>query len=162
IDIVIYKFDNETGYIIDQTISAELSPIATIDEQVFKLFDIDGDGISEIIRVSSGQVDVIYLDQDSKWVNKADVIGNSGYAYYSFDLFYDEDISKSVMIIVQEEISTSEFYFAKYQFNSTYDLDQLASVECPEDLIPTSIKIIENLVSTGQKAILIGGRIVGS
>ncbi|MBA7682881.1 hypothetical protein ES703_91237 [subsurface metagenome] len=60
IDIVIYKFDNETSWLIDQTVSAELSPIATIDGQVFKLFDIDGDGIYEIIRVSSGQVDVIF------------------------------------------------------------------------------------------------------
>ncbi|MHA2031628.1 MAG: hypothetical protein ACW99Q_19800, partial [Candidatus Kariarchaeaceae archaeon] len=158
IDISIYSFDNVTGWALDSILSNE-GTIASLEGQVFKLWDIDQDGQYEIIRVSPSQIDVIYLDSGLNWVIKENVTSLSGYSYITFDAGYDPITTDSVFLAVQQN-TANELSIWEYSFDENYNLDLLRACNAPLNFIPTSIKFIDYF--TIGKAILIGGLIEDS
>ncbi|GAH45722.1 unnamed protein product, partial [marine sediment metagenome] len=124
IDVVIYKFDAINGWIVDTTLSNE-NAINTVPNQVFRIFDINGDGIFEIIRVSSSQVDVIHLDQNSDWSIKTDCINNPDLQYsLLFDLYYNEVISETTIVIFQDNTVSGKLELGKYYFDSAILIEE--------------------------------------
>ncbi|KKM94021.1 hypothetical protein LCGC14_1202500, partial [marine sediment metagenome] len=160
LDIVIYDFDSINGWVINTTLSTQV-PINIINNQTFKLFDINGDGIHEIMRVSPSQVDVIYQDQNSNWIIKQDIINDPELQYSVFDLTYNEAINETVLILFQLNTTSGSTALSKYYFDTQYNL--IASqdpVAFDNALIPTSINIVEDLLST--TSVLVSGNIIGS
>ncbi|KKL21723.1 hypothetical protein LCGC14_2442590, partial [marine sediment metagenome] len=160
IDIIVYEFDSVNGWIVDTALSSQ-DPINIISDQVFEIFDINGDGIDEIISVSPSQVDVIYLDQTSNWVIKEDVINDPQLQYSVFDLVYNEVSQETTMVIFQLNTGSGETEIGKYYFDALYNLIPLQnSVIFSNTLIPHSIKIDQKLFSTSS--ILVGAITSGS
>ncbi|KKL47980.1 hypothetical protein LCGC14_2330110, partial [marine sediment metagenome] len=85
LDISVYSFNKTSGWELNTSLSSE-DIIGTINNQVFKLWDLNKDNVFEIIRISSSQIDVIYLDSNSNWVIKKNVTSLSGYNYLTFDI----------------------------------------------------------------------------
>ncbi|KKN44461.1 hypothetical protein LCGC14_0692870, partial [marine sediment metagenome] len=154
IDIIIYEFDSVNGWIVDTALSSQ-DPINVITEQVFKIFDINGDGIDEIISVSPFQVDVIYLDQSSNWVIKEDTINEPELQYSIFDLTFNEVSQETTVVLFQLNLTSGSTELGKYYFNAQYNLIQSQRPAAfISNLIPHSINIVENLFST--TSVLVG------
>ncbi|KKN31217.1 hypothetical protein LCGC14_0826180, partial [marine sediment metagenome] len=148
IDFVIYEFDSVNGWIVDTALSSQ-DPINVITDQTFRIFDIDGDGIEEIIRVSPSQVDVMCLDQSSNWVIKQDVINDPELQYSIFDLTFNEVIKETTMVLFQLNLTSGSTDIGKYYFDTQYNLIQIQKpVTFINNLVPNSINIDEDLFST--------------
>ncbi|KKN07180.1 hypothetical protein LCGC14_1069780, partial [marine sediment metagenome] len=162
IDVIIYKFDSVSGWIVDTVLSVE-DPIPVLSNQVFRIFDINGDGIDEIIRVTSAQIDVIYLDQTPKWVIKLDSVNNPDLLYSIFDLTFNEVSSQTTMVLLQYDIVSGNTELGKYYFDSQFNLLELQNpVKFPNSYTPTSIKIVEEFLTDGQISIFVGANEVGT
>ncbi|KKN32875.1 hypothetical protein LCGC14_0809430, partial [marine sediment metagenome] len=159
LDISIFEYDNSSGWALDSLLSTE-SIIPSISGQIFKLFDILGDGASEIIRVSTGQIDVIYFN-GTEWQIFTNVTNLAGFEYYSFDIAYDGSTTDTLLAINQEDISDNSYLYL-YQFETDYSLTRIAECNSPTNFIPTSIKIANYFSSNDRKAILVGGLIANS
>ncbi|KKL49991.1 hypothetical protein LCGC14_2309970, partial [marine sediment metagenome] len=145
IDIIIYEFDSVNGWIVDTALSSQ-DPINVITNQVFKIFDINGDGIDEIVSVSPSQVDVIYLDQSSNWVIKEDAINDPELQYSIFDLTFNEVSQETTMVLFQLNLTSGSTDLGKYYFDAQYNLFQSQKPAAfIANLIPHSINIVENL-----------------
>ncbi|KKN19377.1 hypothetical protein LCGC14_0946350, partial [marine sediment metagenome] len=160
LDISVYRFNEGLGWELDSSLSIE-STISSINNQVFKLWDLNKDNIYEIIRISSAQIDVIYLDANSDWVIKKNVTGLSGYTYITFDIEYDGNTANTVFIAVQEDIA-GEISLWKYSFDTDYGLTYIRHEIAPTNFIPTSIKIVNFFSASDRKAVLVGGLIKNS
>ncbi|KKN12641.1 hypothetical protein LCGC14_1014410, partial [marine sediment metagenome] len=159
LDITVYEFDNETGWEIDISLSNEVT-IPSISGQTFKLFDINADNQFELIRLSSSQIDVIYLDGSSEWIIMENVTSLEDYEYFSFDVAYDGSSSNTFLAVVQKD-TFDELSIWKYQFESDYLLTQLENCVAPTNFIPTTVKILNSFSDTNDLSILVGGRIEG-
>ncbi|KKN47283.1 hypothetical protein LCGC14_0664460, partial [marine sediment metagenome] len=148
IDIVIYEFDAVNGWIVDTALSSQ-DPISVVAGETFKIFDLDGDGIDEIVRVSPSQVDVIYLDQSSNWIVKQDVINNPELQYSIFDLTFNDVINETTMVLFQLNLTSGSIDIGKYYFDAQFNLIQIQKpVTFVSNLIPNSINIVEDMFST--------------
>ncbi|KKM28087.1 hypothetical protein LCGC14_1568200, partial [marine sediment metagenome] len=160
LDISIYRFNESLGWELDSSLSIE-SEISSISNQVFKLWDLNKDNIYEIIRISSAQIDVIYLDSNSNWAIKENVTGLSGYTYITFDIEYDGNSANTVFVAVQED-SLGVISLWKYSFDTDYSLTYLGDETTPTNFIPTSVRIVNYFSASDRKAILVGGLIKDS
>jgi hypothetical protein len=160
LDISAFEFNDVTGWELDISSSVE-STINSIEGQVFTLFDVNKDNKFEIIRVSSSQIDVIYLDYDDIWQVRENVTDLSGYNYFGFDLEYDVSTSEANMVVIQaDEEETLSLW--KYKFDGNYDLVYLEDCESPVNFEPATVKIANYFSASDRKAILIGGLIYNS
>ncbi|KKL60194.1 hypothetical protein LCGC14_2207750, partial [marine sediment metagenome] len=159
LDFSIFEYDNTTGWALNATLSSE-SIIPSITGQIFKLFDIHGDGISEIIRVSTGQIDVIYHN-GTEWKIITNVTNLPGFEYYSFDIAYEGSTTNTLLAINQEDMSDNSYLYL-YRFETNYSLTKIAESDSPTNFIPTSIKIVNYFSANDRKAILVGGLIANS
>ncbi|MHA2365737.1 MAG: LamG-like jellyroll fold domain-containing protein, partial [Candidatus Hodarchaeales archaeon] len=156
LNITIFKFDAIQGFVIDSQVSIE-GNFDSLEGQVFKLFDLNNDGIDEIVRIASSQVDVIYLNSSSNWEIKINSL--VGYQFFSFDLYYDFNLNQPIMVVNQKD-TNNELSLRKFTFDSVYSLIATGEfIECPLDFIPTVIKIIENYLNYENPRILVGGLI---
>ncbi|KKN53508.1 hypothetical protein LCGC14_0601690, partial [marine sediment metagenome] len=155
LDIVVYEFDSINGWIVDTALSAE-NPIGMISNQVFKIFDVNGDGIDEIVRVSSNQIDVIYFDQ-SNWVIKEDCINDPNLQFSLFDLNYDIISQETTIVLFQDNSSSGNLEIGKYYFDFSYNLiPSQRRKTFLSTVVPTSLKIIEKFSLNQNTAVLIG------
>ncbi|KKL82920.1 hypothetical protein LCGC14_1979940, partial [marine sediment metagenome] len=157
LDISVYSFNETLGWELNASLSNE-NTIGTINNQVFKLWDLNKDNVFEIIRISPSQIDVIYLDSNSNWVIKKNVTSLSGYNYLTFDIEYDGNTANTIFVSAQED-GAGEISLWKYSFDTEYNLSLITSEIAPSNFIPTSIKIVNYFSASDRKAILIGGLI---
>ncbi|MHA2031493.1 MAG: hypothetical protein ACW99Q_19115, partial [Candidatus Kariarchaeaceae archaeon] len=157
LDISIYKFNNISGWQLDNSLSAEES-ISSINNQVFKLHDIHNDGKWEILRVSSAQIDVIALDSSNTWVITENITALSDYEYFSFDIGYNNNPSNTILAVSQKD-SLGDLSLWTYTFDSNYLLSKITEADCPTNFVPSSIKIENYYSSSDRKAILVSGLI---
>ncbi|NVM54331.1 MAG: DUF2341 domain-containing protein, partial [Candidatus Helarchaeota archaeon] len=160
LDISVYKFDTVNGWELDSQLSNEAT-ISSIQGQVFKLFDINKDSKYEIIRISSSQIDVIYLDGSSNWVIKENVTALSGYEYFAFDISYDRSSSDTAFVITQKD-SSEQLSLWRYRFDTDFDLIKVKESNCPDNFEPNAIKIENYFSASDRKAILVAGLITNS
>jgi len=154
INIEVYQFDNSSGWLIDPEKSEEVD-INCIESQSFKLFDVDQDNIPEIIRLSNGQIDVLYFGS-SQWKCKSNITQLHDYQYFCYDIFQAPESSDSYLFVAQLDTS-QEFTFWKYRFLSSFDVDVVKYETAPENFIPTMIKGVVNFGESDCNSILIGG-----
>jgi len=152
IDVTIYEFNEENGWVVDSNASVQ-DVTNNIEGQVFKLDDIDGDNIDELIRFTTSRVDVIFLDENHAWNVKENII--TDYNCLTFDLLYDEDTDQSLITIIQQNYTSSELFLFNYYFDPYFNLTFSKKTSCMINFVPTSIKILKN-------SILIGGLIKDS
>ncbi|RLI94609.1 MAG: hypothetical protein DRO90_01760, partial [Candidatus Altiarchaeales archaeon] len=84
LDITIYKFDEQSGWLIDSTLSVE-EPIPSVISQAFKLFDLNGDGTWEIIRRLPSQLDIMHFN-GTRWLIKTNVTKLNNIEYLVMDI----------------------------------------------------------------------------
>ncbi len=161
LDITIYEYNSSTGWEVDTTLSNEMS-ISSVANQTFRLFDINQDNKFELIRTSTSQIDVLYLDGNSIWNVAENITSVSGLQYFTFDFTYEESTSNTLLVAIQRDIATNQILLCKYKFESNFTLTQLISCEAPSNFIPTIVKIINSFTETETTAILLGGLIEGS
>ncbi|MFW9970897.1 MAG: LamG domain-containing protein, partial [Candidatus Odinarchaeota archaeon] len=157
LDITVYKFNGTGGWIIDSSFSDE-NIIQSIDNQIFKVFDINNDNSYEVIRVSQYEVDVIYLDQTNKWTVKENITALSGYQYLSLDIAYDGSSSDTLLIINQKD-NNGVYSLWLYSFDQGFDLTHVRDCETPLNFIPTTVNFVNYFSANDRKAILLAGLI---
>ncbi|MHA1280425.1 MAG: hypothetical protein ACTSQ8_24925, partial [Candidatus Helarchaeota archaeon] len=149
VKILVYEFNITTGWQID--FSYELD---SIEGQIFKIFDLNNDNISEILRISPLKIDVLYYTWDSGWLLRSSTLE---YDCFSFDIIYDENKGRAFFIANIQD-SGGSLYLGKYYFDAGFNLIEASEpARCPSHFIPTSIRIVENIADNPGWSVIIAG-----
>ena len=152
--MTIFDFDDNLGWIINTTLSTEIT-IPSLEEESFKIFDINNDDLPEILRYTSDQIDILYYDNDC-WKVNSNIINSTDYSYLALDMYYDDNIHKSYLITAQINNSNSISLW-KYEFISNIEVNNLISVKAPDNFIPTSIHITKGIDNSYSLSVLVAG-----
>ncbi|TXT67760.1 MAG: hypothetical protein BAJALOKI1v1_10023 [Promethearchaeota archaeon] len=147
LDIQIFTFDPASGWLLNTTLSTVIDSISYSESDSYRVFDINHDGISEIIRLTPSSLDLMYYNHSSGWTIQENVTNTAPTdILLTYDLFYDESLGTTSCIVAYEH--DSEYYLARYQINATIDeqiiidTTYVSSYECEK--MPTSVAFVEN------------------
>ncbi|MEJ2276188.1 MAG: LamG domain-containing protein [Candidatus Lokiarchaeota archaeon] len=151
----IFNYSFISGWTNDFDLSKLEDPITSIEGQRFKLFDTNNDGFQEIIRILPNRIDILYFNTTTySWKLKSNVTNIQNTEILAFDAnkIDGNSIAVSASVSVDENI-----ILAKYQFGTNFNLIKQAETTLDYNILPTSIKIVENFTYFNKKAILLGG-----
>ncbi|MBD3216502.1 MAG: hypothetical protein GF311_28065, partial [Candidatus Lokiarchaeota archaeon] len=159
LNFIVYEFNETNGWIVDTQKSTEQS-IPSVQNEVFKLYDINRDTIPEIVRASTSQIDLLYFENEWKILTNI-TQNNQGLEYITLDIGYDAYSDITYMFTAQLNQS-SEYTLTKFEFTDSFEVIDLVRNNCPENIIPSSIKFITKFGPTNSKSVLLGGLMFNS